>query len=788
MTLLPSFVQDTTEQTPDLLQVYMDGLTFQLDDFQYEAVSHIHEGHSVVVCAPTGSGKTTIAEFAALKALAEGKKLFYTTPLKALSNQKYHDLKQRYGEHNVGVLTGDTSQNREARVVVMTTEVFRNMLYGLNEDASLLNDLGYVVLDECHFMNDADRGTVWEESIIYCPAHVQMIALSATVANAEELTRWMNKIHPVTKLVWSDFRPVPLRFYYHREKEILPLFERGSRKLNGRLKFERSSRDPKVRNQPFNPMYCLQELHERNMLPAIFFTFSRKGCDKGMFDCRDLALNTEVEQAEIKRIMDEFIEQTSLEMDTERYQCFINGVASHHAGLLPGVKLLVEQLFQKNLLKVVFATETLAAGINMPARTTVITAISKRTNEGHRMLTASEFLQMSGRAGRRGLDDQGHVVVVKTPFNDAKQAARIASSPPDALNSQFTPTYGMVLNLMQTHTLDEVSHILGRSFGSFTTARRTKPFEQEMADVRGLIEQANHYDCPAGLTANDLQEHMVLRRQYPELTDQLGIINKQLKTYGATEELTAEKQRLQEAIDVLNKPLRQSPCFSCRDYKHHRRLVERIPQYEAHLEHLRLEMEGEVNVYQDTFRNLFHLLQELGYLGGDGKPTEWGVVTADIRTENEIFVAEILREGLLDNLEPSELAGIVSVIVNDSGRENVTSFVAPSRAVKQTVNKLFRLAESVQKAQKRYQVQVPISINPAASPLVEAWARGTDWTSLRGMTNMDQGDLVRNLRRVCDLLRQFSRNPHMPKELSRIASEAFEAIHRDPVKEVEVAE
>ena len=431
-----------------MIQDFYKRFEFELDDFQKEAIEDIADGHSVVVCAPTGSGKTVIAEFAAFKALNEGVKCFYTTPLKALSNQKFYDLKRQYGAENVGLLTGDTTINRDARIIVMTTEIFRNMLYGTYRESDLLQNVGSVVLDECHYMNDAQRGTVWEESIIYCPDSIQIVALSATVANADELTAWINEVHHDTFLVYSDFRPVPLRFSYYDRENLLPLFEAPGR-MNKRLKLHQKGNRFAKNMRAFSPNKLILEMHEKDMLPAIFFTFSRRDCNKNLRETERLKLLSPGDRRELNRQIDAFLDLNPYLKNNELLPFIRNGFASHHAGLLPGLKHLVETLFQQGLIKAVFATETLAAGINMPARSTVITALSKRSDDGHRLLTANEFLQMSGRAGRRGMDPVGYVVTIASPYEGAREAATLASSPPDPLNSQFSPTYGMVLNLLQ---------------------------------------------------------------------------------------------------------------------------------------------------------------------------------------------------------------------------------------------------------------------------------------------------------------------------------------------------
>src|SRR5437588_3986972 len=447
---------------------------FPLDDFQLEAIARINEEHSVLVCAPTGSGKTVIAEYAIHRALAAGQRVFYTTPLKALSNQKFRDLGRLLGEPRVGLLTGDISINRDADVVVMTTEVFRNMLYGTTLGAveTNLREVRYVILDEVHYMNDAERGTVWEESIIYCPPQVRLVALSATVANAEELAAWMNQVHGDTTLIASDFRPVPLRFHYFDGRNLTPLLRQGRLSATRvRINPETARRLRRWEQQP-DPDALAQVLAAREMVPAIYFVFSRRGCDESMLASSYLELLNEEESDRVERLVEEYAREYPSIREHPHLPYVLRGLASHHAGLLPPWKVLVERLFQAGLIKVVFATETLAAGINMPARSTVLSSITKRSDQGHRTLSASEFLQMSGRAGRRGMDPVGHVTVVASPYQTLAEGQALATAPPDPLGSHFTPTYSMVLNLLQRHSLEQAQFRISGSFGVYLDEQR----------------------------------------------------------------------------------------------------------------------------------------------------------------------------------------------------------------------------------------------------------------------------------------------------------------------------
>lgn len=511
---------------------------FVLDQFQQQAIAALDTGHSVVVCAPTGSGKTLIGEYAIHKALARGHRAFYTTPLKALSNQKLRDFRQQFGEAQVGLLTGDIAINRHAPILVMTTEIWRNMLYGtfMGETSAILQEVDYVVLDECHYMNDRQRGTVWEESIIYCPSHIQLVALSATIANAEELTDWIRKVHGDTVLIKSDHRPVPLQFFFCSPKGFFPLLDSTRKRMNPKLKSEvRRAMSGRWDHSPDIPSIpvVISHLKQRQMLPAIYFIFSRKGCDSAVNELSDLTLVNMVEAQVIKSKIREFLTANPELQNSPQLASLERGIAVHHAGILPAWKTLIEELFQKGLIKVVFATETLAAGINMPARTTVISSLSKRTDHGHRSLTASEFLQMAGRAGRRGMDEVGYVVTLPTPYEGVSEAVRLALAEPDPLVSQFTPSYGMVTNLLQTHSLTEARKLVECSFGQYLAELQSAPQKQNINDLERQLAQ---------LEAELAQIDMNLVRDYEKLRDRL----RESKRLGKILEQQAEEVRLHE--------------------------------------------------------------------------------------------------------------------------------------------------------------------------------------------------------------------------------------------------
>lgn len=759
----------------------MSEFPFELDDFQKEACEVIDNGESVVVCAPTGAGKTVIAQHAIHRALEQGCRIFYTTPLKALSNQKFYDFGEKYGYDKVGLLTGDTSINRGAQVVIMTTEVFRNMLYGTNFGAVAdnLKDVRYVVLDEVHYMNDEQRGTVWEESIIYCPTNIQIIALSATVANCDELTNWINTVHSRTKLVNTDFRPVPLRFYYFDSSQpfkLLPLLTPEG-KLNKKIRPERPQwAKGKDKRKKTYVKQIIQNLADANMLPAIYFTFSRKKCDEQMEKCAGLGLNTKAEQEEIKAFIDEFIAENPHLYGNKHIEYLIQGVASHHAGLLPAWKNLVEKLFQKGLIKVVFATETLAAGINMPARSTVISATSKRTDSGHRMLTANEFLQMSGRAGRRGMDEVGYVTIVGTSFQTPEEVAELVLSGSNPLESRFSPSYSMVLNLLQRFTLEESKELILKSFGYYSSDFRLKPILAQIEQFDNEINERN-FVCSSHLSDDKLLEYDKLRFLYVQNRQTYKKILRQEKQKHRP--LSPEVIEFGERNKADLHKLQSFACDLCKHYKKHSKNIEVIKRIESKKKKLQKEIEKQKDIYWNKFLAHRAVLQDYGYLQND-YPTEKGKTTSQIRAENELFLAEIIFSGVLENLTPSQLAGVICAITTEELRIEIP-YVPFSEPVRKTLNKIRNIKKKLAKAQANYDIDSPLNINPYFSSMIELWVEGAEWETVTEQIDIGEGDIVRAFKRVVDVLRQLTVIDNVSESIVFTAREAIDKIQRAPV-------
>ncbi|MFM8267013.1 MAG: DEAD/DEAH box helicase [Ilumatobacteraceae bacterium] len=485
---------------------------FDLDDFQIRALDALDDGESVLVAAPTGSGKTAVAEYAIRATLADGRRSFYTTPVKALSNQKYRDLCDDLGAGRVGLLTGDTSVNGEAEVVVMTTEVLRNMIYA---NSPALRRLGLVVLDEVHFLQDAYRGPVWEEVIVHLPAAIRLVCLSATVSNASEVAEWITTVRGPTRSVVEERRPVRLENHYlvgdatNDRLQLLPTLVAGRPNSDARRLDDEGSRHARrgqrhARRRLFTPsrIDVIDLLAERGMLPAIYFIFSRNQCDEAARSCLSagIRLTTGDERDRIAAICDERLGGLSdADLAVLGYGQFMAqldaGIATHHAGMIPPFKEVVEVCFVEGLVKVVFATETLAVGINMPAKCVVIEKLTKFTGDHHTQLTPAEYTQLTGRAGRRGLDDHGNAVVLWTPWVGFDQVAVLAASRSFHLRSAFRPTYNMAANLVRTCTSERAHHLLNLSFAQFQADRDVVRLEARLDNRRQrhseLLEMAH---------------------------------------------------------------------------------------------------------------------------------------------------------------------------------------------------------------------------------------------------------------------------------------------------------
>ncbi|MFI7481944.1 DEAD/DEAH box helicase [Kocuria sp. M1R5S2] len=544
------------------LAAFQNRLEFRMDEFQETSCRALEAGRGVLVAAPTGAGKTVVGEFAVHLALARGQKAFYTTPIKALSNQKFHEFSRAFGADRVGLLTGDTSVNSEAEVVVMTTEVLRNMLYA---DSPTLLNLGFVIMDEVHYLADRFRGAVWEEVIIHLPDSVQLVSLSATVSNAEEFGAWLDTVRGDTDVVVSEHRPVPLWQHVQVGGRLLDLFvddttveeaaerlgpgrdepevnpellqlaraeqprggRRGGRGPGGRSRDRFSRRNggdghrPNPETRRVSRPQLIRRLDAEGLLPVITFIFSRAGCDGAVEQCvaADIRLTGEKEQQTIRaRVAETAATLEAADLNVlgfyEWREGLLRGVAAHHAGMLPAFKELVEELFAEGLVKAVFATETLALGINMPARSVVLEKLDKFNGESRVDITPGEYTQLTGRAGRRGIDVEGHAVVLWQPGMDPRAVAGLASKRTYPLNSSFRPTYNMSVNLIAQFGARRSRKILESSFAQFQADRSVVGLARR---VRSQEESLKGYEEAMTCHLGDFTEYAALRRELTEL-------------------------------------------------------------------------------------------------------------------------------------------------------------------------------------------------------------------------------------------------------------------------------
>ncbi|MER5555504.1 DEAD/DEAH box helicase [Streptomyces sp. NPDC002793] len=530
---------------------------FGLDPFQIEACQALEAGKGVLVAAPTGSGKTIVGEFAVHLALEQGRKCFYTTPIKALSNQKFTDLVRRYGADKVGLLTGDNSVNADAPVVVMTTEVLRNMLYAGSRS---LTGLGYVVMDEVHYLSDRFRGAVWEEVIIHLPESVTLVSLSATVSNAEEFGDWLDTVRGDTQVIVSEHRPVPLWQHVMAGRRMYDLFEEetdhggrgtGRREVNpdlvrlARMENQRGynprerrrgkmvreadrERERRQRSRIWTPSRAevIDRLDAEGLLPAITFIFSRAGCQAAVQQCLQAGLRLNDEDK--RQLVREIVEERTASIPPEDLHVLgyyewleglERGIAAHHAGMLPTFKEVVEELFVRGLVKAVFATETLALGINMPARSVVLEKLVKWNGEQHADITPGEYTQLTGRAGRRGIDVEGHAVVLWQRGMDPGALAGLAGTRTYPLRSSFRPSYNMAVNLVQQFGRHRSRELLETSFAQFQADRSVVGISRQVQrNEEGLAGYKEGMTCHLG----DFEEYAGLRRALKDRETELA--------------------------------------------------------------------------------------------------------------------------------------------------------------------------------------------------------------------------------------------------------------------------
>jgi ATP-dependent RNA helicase HelY len=795
--LSPAERYAASQRKTPLLDAFRAKQRFDLDPYQLEACASVEAGNSVLVAAPTGAGKTIIAEFAIFAAMQRARsKVFYTAPMKALSNQKFNELVAEYGAESVGLLTGDTNINARARIVVMTTEVLRNMLYA---DSDLLSDLAYVVMDEVHYLADRFRGAVWEEVIIHLPQEVRMVSLSATVSNAEEFGDWLQAVRGHTEVIVSEQRPVPLDQHVLMRGKLIDLFaapslaethsvnpelvrmaQFGGRSLNSKQYNDVSRYNAKRgqrTQQRVDRGQVVELLDEHHLLPAIFFIFSRVGCDQAVAQVlrSGIRLTEAHERDEIREIVEERCSALQDEdLGVLGYWEWLDGlergIAAHHAGMLPAFKEVVEELFRKKLVKAVFATETLALGINMPARTVVLEKLEKFNGEARVPITPGEYTQLTGRAGRRGIDVEGHAVIAWQEGLHPQSVASLASRRSYPLNSSFKPTYNMAANLIDQFGRERTREILESSFAQFQAdravvgmARKVREQEDSLAKYREAMT------CHLG----DFAEYAGIRR---ELTD--------LERKSASPERSSRSQndRRQRQLVALRKRMRAHPCHGCAEREQHARWAERWFTLKRQTDQLSRQISTRTGAVAKIFDRVTDVLLEYEYLipgeGGEVELSAAGRTLKRIYGERDLLVAEALRRGVWNDLDPASLAAMASCIVFEPRRDEgtVADRYLPRGAFRVALDKTQDLWARLDDTEQENRLPGSEPLATGLCVAMHKWARGSSLNVVLTEADMAAGDFVRWTKQTIDLLDQLS--IVADGGVGRNARKALEAIRR----------
>ena len=739
---------------------FINQFEFGFDEFQVKACQAVEDGKGVLVAAPTGAGKTVVGEFAAFSALAKGKKCFYTTPIKALSNQKFFEFSEKFGEDRVGLLTGDTNINSEADILVMTTEVLRNMLYA---NSTTLNNLGSVVMDEVHYLADKFRGAVWEEVLIHLMESVQVISLSATVSNAEEFGEWLGEVRGSTEVIVSEIRPIPLYQHVLIGNRLIDLFSEPGRVNPEILGLEREAlrrvKTPRGRRDRFGEndnrlsrSEIIEKLQRENLLPAITFIFSRAGCDAAVKQCLQagIKLTTMEERLEIVKTAQRYTQNLAEEdLEVLGYRDWLlaleRGIAAHHAGLLPSFKGAVEELFKNGLVKAVFATETLALGINMPARTVVLEKLTKWNGEAHVSITPGEYTQLTGRAGRRGIDIEGNAVVQWSPTVDSATAAGLASTRTYPLRSSFTPTYNMSINLIARFGRERARGSLESSFAQFQADRA----------VVGLVRQIRKNESLAAELVDSAQCHLGDFNEYSRIRIEIKELEKLLsKRDGRRTFDQRQRLHMENELDGLRRSLRKHSCHSCNDRETHARLAERADRLNRESDGLKSRVENRTHVIAKTFDRICNVLTHLGYIEGE-KPLEQGKILAKIYAESDLLLTESIRRGVFNNLNAPELLSVASAMIYESRSAENYAPKMPHQNVANALAGVAKIWVELEDIENEFDVKTQREPDFGFCYAAYRWANGHSLSSVLKGTDMTVGDFVRSIRQLIDLLTQI---------------------------------
>lgn len=827
-----------------------------LDDFQIESCQALIDGLSVLVAAPTGSGKTIIADFAAYLAIKNKAKIIYTTPIKALSNQKYVDFVELYGKENVGLATGDRSINPRAPITIMTTEVLRNMIY---TELDSLKNVTHVVLDEVHYIADRSRGAVWEEVIIQLPFEIDLVCLSATVSNAEEVGEWLTTVRGATKVIIHEIRPVPLTYWYsfrikRQGLAVMPLLNTKNDNLVVHPDLShilKPNKHSKARQNILTPSRfdLIDYLEGKNWLPAIFFIFSRNGCDSAIEECTraNINLTTHDEKKLIRQICDAHLddlndgEYDALRCD-EVVHSMERGIAPHHAGLIPPLREAVEEAFIAGLIKVVFATETLAVGVNMPAKTVVVEKLTKFNGVHHDIMTPGEFTQLTGRAGRRGIDVAGNTIVCWNRFVDFEQAASLASMRTYALKSLFRPTYNMAMNLIRNYTPANARHILNLSLAQFQSDDAIVSLEHTLSlkkrqqeEIRQMFKitdrqfEAKVYKALVSVTRIDKEKNrttsIFANIHAGDIIDSyrhgsscvvIAKVSNRYDTSLRVVDINARVQLLtpehfEGVVNVIGhvelpipfaprtKHFRLSTSIMLRKFLKNfgknisvqkqkspkkvideKKLLEHYSSLEKEMKKLTKKVQSRGQSLARQLERILHLLEEYDFVE-DWELTEKGTVLAGINAEADVVIAYLVSSGMLDTMTVPEFTAILSAFVFESRTRDEASHISMSATVTNTFKEAEYFLAKLNRDEREAGLNETRQMDYAMARSAYKWAQGKTLMSILEYSELTGGDFVRAMKSILDLSRQIA-NVAPTKELKSLCDDTIDMCFRDIVK------
>ena len=767
----------------------------QLDRFQEEAIAAINQGTSVIVTAPTGAGKTVIAEYAVEKCLEENRRVIYTAPIKALSNQKYRDFFAEYGD-KIGIVTGDVVLNPYAQVLLMTTEIFRNTIF---DDIERLQDVSYVIFDEIHYINDIERGTVWEESLIFAPQHIKFVCLSATIPNINPFADWMQSVRDVEiKVVEELERPVPLEHHlYFKDygvgttEHIRALRNRAQQDARKRGYDQGKNRHLRVLPSDFIETRLIPHLQLEKQLPCLYFCFSRKGCEgnaSALAFGAQLQLLTETQSAEILKQFDELCVLFDIveEKHIAKFRKLLSrGIAYHHAGMLPTLKEVVERLFTSGLIQLLFTTETFAVGINMPACTVVFDSLEKYDGIGFRYLKAREYHQMAGRAGRRGIDTIGYVYSQIIPaYADEREIKSVVTDKVEAIESQFNLSYSSILNLYEKYG-DDIYDVYTMSLSNHQNRTRVahlnNQIETKTENLRTLPKPECIHD---GIDATkQIQKHYRDKRNREKRIQSLHVEIAQVKSRTRKKKQQRERVKrlnaIQKKIILVQREAEQSLCEGCQHLQTCTNRSKTIRRVETQLQKLKKRSTSIENDPRQQISARLKVLEELGYTEGQTLLPR-GSTAAHIYGY-EIQLTQLLFRGIFERLTEDEINCLMVAIISEPRKDGYYKRLEDENLL-EILYAVGSEISDIQNLELKHRVtEITPMLELRLCTAMLAWSQGCEFENLEKYARLDAGDFVRNFRLVIDQLRQIRRAMVGHTALVDKLNRCIDKINRDVV-------